>query len=111
MASSVALACDNGALERSINAGISAAFELPPDWVCEVLSPSTEMLDRAQKVPHYARAGVSHVWLLNPRARTLEVLALDGTGYRIANVSADDAAVRALPFDAIELELDLLWAR
>lgn len=89
----------------------AAAFELAPDWVCEVLSPSTEALDRAQKVPLYARQGVSHVWLLNPRGRTLEVLALDGAGYRIANVFAGDASVRAAPFDAIELELAALWAR
>jgi Uma2 family endonuclease len=89
----------------------AAAFELAPDWVCEVLSPSTEALDRAQKVPLYARQGVSHVWLLNPRGRTLEVLALDGAGYRIANVFAGDASVRVAPFDAIELELAALWAR
>src|SRR5690606_30130204 len=63
----------------------AAGFELAPDWVCEVLSPSTEAVDRAQKVRLYAREGVAHVWLLNPRGRTLEVLALDGSGYRIAN--------------------------
>lgn len=89
----------------------AAAFELAPDWVCEVLSPSTEAVDRAQKVRLYAREGVAHVWLLNPRGRTLEVLTLDGSGYRIANVYAGEASVCAVPFDAIELELGALWAR
>src|SRR6187402_3256932 len=36
------------------------AFELAPDWACEVLSPSTAKVDRADKVPIYAQAGVSH---------------------------------------------------
>jgi Uma2 family endonuclease len=97
--------------ERMPEVPDAPAFELPPDWVCEVLSPSTETLDRAQKVPLYAGAGVSHVWLLNPRARTLEVLALDGAVYRIVNVFAENAAVRTVPFDAIEIELGALWAR
>lgn len=97
--------------ERMPEVPDAAAFDLAPDWVCEVLSPSTEAVDRAQKVRLYARERVSHVWLLNPRGRTLEVLALDGASYRIASVFAGEASVRAAPFDAIELELGALWAR
>lgn len=41
-------------------------FTLAPDWVCEVLSPSTARLDRRRKLPIYARAEVEHVWLLDP---------------------------------------------
>src|ERR1700690_1278142 len=48
------------------------AFELAPDWVCEVLSPSTAATDRAQKMPIYAREGVGHAWLVGPIARTPE---------------------------------------
>lgn len=55
----------------------AAAFELPPDWVCEVLSPSTEAVDRAEKMPIYAREGVGHLWLVGPVARTLEAFALE----------------------------------
>src|SRR3954468_4688276 len=40
-----------------------AYFELAPDWVCEVVSPSTARVDRVRKVPIYAREGVSHLWL------------------------------------------------
>jgi Uma2 family endonuclease len=87
------------------------AFELAPDWVCEVLSPSTEARDRADKLPIYAREKVVHVWFIDPRARTLEVLALDGATFRLAGTWRDDAKVRAEPFDAIELELTRLWAR
>lgn len=89
----------------------NAYFELAPDWACEVLSRSTEATDRDDKLRIYSRERVSHVWLVDPLVRTLEVLRLDGPTYRIASVHRDDARVRAEPFDAIELELATLWAR
>jgi Uma2 family endonuclease len=85
-------------------------FTLAPDWLCEVLSPSTSKLDRARKLPIYARAEVRHVWLVDPLARTLEVLRLESGRWSILGTHADDARVRAEPFDAIELELGALWA-
>lgn len=88
-----------------------AYFELAPDWVCEVLSPSTAPLDRREKLPVYARERVPHVWLVDPIAQTLEYLLLDGATYRIAQVESGDSRVRVPPFDAIELDLSILWAR
>jgi Uma2 family endonuclease len=89
----------------------TAAFALAPDWVCEVQSPSTAAIDRSDKVPIHARERVGHVWLVDPLVKTLEVLRLDGDGYRIVATWHDDAKVRAEPFGAIELELAVLWAR
>jgi Uma2 family endonuclease len=85
------------------------AFELAPDWVCEVLSPSTEAMDRADKLPIYAREQVSHVWFVDPRTRTLEALRLDGATFRVIATWRDEAQLRAEPFEAIELELATLW--
>ncbi len=81
-----------------------------PDWVCEVLSPSTASIDRVKKKHVYAREKVSWYWLIDPEARTLEALRLgdDGHWVEIGTWSAD-AKVRAAPFDAIELELQALW--
>jgi Uma2 family endonuclease len=87
------------------------AFELPPDWACEVLSASTAAIDRADKLPVYAREKVPWVWLVDPILHTLEVHRLDGATYRTVGTWRDDANVRAEPFDAIELELASLWAR
>ena len=87
-----------------------AYFTLAPDWVCEVLSPSTERTDRADKLKIYAREHVRHVWLVNPLERFLEVLRLSDGRYTILDVHRDDAVVRAEPFDAIELSLGVLWA-
>ncbi len=86
-----------------------AALKLAPDWVCEVLSPSTHKLDRAKKLPVYAREGVRHVWLVDPEAFTLEVLRLEGPCYVLLATHEDSARIRAEPFEAHELELALLW--
>lgn len=88
-----------------------AAFELPPDWACEVLSPSTSAVDRGEKIPIFARERVGHVWLVDPVIRTVEALRLDGETYRLVGTWRDDARARVEPFDAIELDLAALWAR
>jgi hypothetical protein len=62
------------------------------------------------KLPIYARERVAHVWLVDPVARTLEIFRLDGEGFRLAGTWADTDKVRAEPFDAVELELSLLWS-
>jgi Uma2 family endonuclease len=86
-------------------------FDLAPDWLCEVVSPSTGALDRAKKMPHYARAGVGHVWLADPTPKTLEVYRLDGDGWRLAATHEGDTVINAPPFDAVALDLTRLWAR
>ncbi len=89
--------------------GDAAFLTLAPDWVCEVLSPSTNAVDRTVKLPIYAREQVSHAWLIDPAARTLEALRLDGDTWRIVGSWADEALVKAEPFEAVVLELGLLW--
>jgi len=88
-----------------------AFFDLAPDWACEVLSPSTASLDRGDKRKIYGTFSVPHLWYVDPEACTLEVLQLDGGSYRIVDVFSGAAKVRAVPFEAIELELAALWAR
>lgn len=88
-----------------------AFITLAPDWVCEVLSPSTEVSDRADKLPIYAENHVANVWLLDPALKTLEVFRLDGATYRLLHTSKDDQRVRAEPFEALELDLSVLWER
>lgn len=82
---------------------------LAPDWLCEVLSRSTEKIDRVDKMSIYAAEGVNHVWLVHPIRRTLEVLRLHEGRWLTAATHNGDQRVRAEPFDAIELDLSLLW--
>ena len=83
--------------------------EIAPDWLCETLSPSTARIDRTRKLAIYAREGVRHVWLVDPAARTLEVLALESGRWMIAESHGGDEIVRAAPFAAVEIELARLW--
>jgi len=85
-------------------------FTLAPDWVCEVLSPSSSKMDRSRKLPIYAREGIPHAWLVDPLLRMLEVLRLTDGKWTIVATHADAAKVRAEPFDAIELDMAILWA-
>jgi Uma2 family endonuclease len=88
----------------------TAYFSLAPDWICEVLSPSTATFDRETKMPVYAREGVRHAWLVDPIARTLEVFTLNpDRSWGPARVHRDVERVRVVPFDVIELDLSVLW--
>lgn len=99
-------------LERMPELPDTAYFALAPDWVCEVLSRSTERLDRDEKLPYYAEHGVRHAWLVDPIDKRLEVFALDADTRRWREVrSYQGDTVRAAPFDAIELDLSTLWSR
>lgn len=87
-----------------------AFLTLAPDWVCEVLSPATERIDRTRKLRIYAREGVPHVWLLNPSLRTLEVLHLEGDRWVVVGTHDGDQIVRVEPFAEVAMELVRLWA-
>lgn len=87
----------------------TAFLELAPDWACEVISPGSERIDRERKLPIYARERVSHVWLVDPLERMVEVFRLDGDGYRLVVTRGGDDRVRLEPFGAYELELAALW--
>jgi Uma2 family endonuclease len=84
-------------------------FTLVPDWVCEVLSPSSVAMDRVRKKHIYAREGVEFVWLVDPVGRTLEAFQLQEGRWLELGSWGDDDRVRVAPFDAIELELSALW--
>lgn len=72
-------------------------------------SAATERIDRAKKLPAYAREGVNFAWIVNPTTRTLEAYRLEGGGWRLLATHADTAVARIEPFDAIELDLRVLW--
>nr|AYM52748.1 hypothetical protein [Archangium disciforme] len=86
-------------------------IELVPDWLCEVLSPSTEKLDRARKMAVYAREGVRHLWLVDPRPQTLEVYRLEDGRWLLLGTHAGNNQVHAEPFEALPMDLSSLWAR
>lgn len=96
--------------ERMPTAPAEPAIDVAPDWVCEILSPSTARADRVQKMPAYARHGVRYLWLLDPITQTLEVFSLESGHWLLLANHGGNEVVRAVPFDAVQLRLDRLWA-
>ncbi len=88
----------------------TAWFDLPPDWICEIVSPSSAAFDRADKMPLYARAGVSFAWIVDPAVRIIETYALENHRWILLETFRGDEPVRAVPFEAIEFDVGALWA-
>ncbi|MBP7001797.1 Uma2 family endonuclease [Amaricoccus sp.] len=83
--------------------------DVVPDWACEVLSPGTRSFDLTDKREAYARHGLAHLWLVDPKARTLEAFALrEGTWVLVAALK-DAEEVRVPPFEAVAFPLSALW--
>jgi len=96
--------------ERMPNVPDDHRFEVVPDWVCEILSPSTAKKDRIVKLPIYARYGVQHVWVVDPLAQTLEAFELQQGRWTLISTLKDDDQVAVPPFDAVTFSLADLWA-
>jgi Uma2 family endonuclease len=84
-------------------------FTLAPDWVCEVLSPSTAVLDREKKMKVYAREGVRHLWLVDPLRQELEVYEFAGNRWALLGTHTGQERIHAEPFTSLLLELGELW--
>jgi Uma2 family endonuclease len=84
-------------------------FAVVPDWVCEVLSASTERRDRSVKRRKYALAGVAYLWIVDPRQQLLEAFSLQDGQWLDSGAWTSDETVTAPPFDAIRFSLADLW--
>jgi Uma2 family endonuclease len=84
-------------------------FEVVPDWVCEILSPSTSSKDREIKMPIYEHYGVSYAWLIDPMRRSLEAYGLENGDWRLLAEASGNDAIAVAPFDALKLDLSNLW--
>ncbi len=95
--------------ERMPSIPDTAWFDLAPDWVCEILSPSTARTDRVLKMRIYAEHGVAHLWLLDPDLRTLEIYGLESGRWVLLGSHAGEETVEAPPFEGLALALPELW--
>jgi len=96
-------------VERMPELPETAWFGLAPDWVCEVLSPSTAARDRTDKMAIYAAAAVAHLWFVDPTVRTLEAYRLESARWVLLTSLRESVRARIEPFDAVELDLARLW--
>ena len=82
---------------------------IPPDWVCEVLSPSTATRDRVDKSQLYAAHGVAFYWLVDPDSRTLETFRLSDGHWTLSGTFHDGHVARIPPFEEVELHIGRLF--
>ncbi len=76
---------------------------LCPDWVCEILSPSTRRRDLHEKQRTYQRCGVGHYWVVDVEAQLLLVYRNQGDAYSLVLTAGPKETVRAEPFAEVEL--------
>jgi Uma2 family endonuclease len=83
-----------------------------PDLVIEVVSPSSRRYDRVTKARWYAAIGVPEYWIVDPEARTVERLVLEGGAgerWAIATTAADVEPFEPPSFEGLRIELRDLW--
>jgi Uma2 family endonuclease len=87
----------------------TAYFETTPDWLCEVLSPSTAQIDRTDKLDTYAEFNVGDCWYIDPAAMTLEVFELHDGRWPLLRDYKDSNTISAPPFETHAFDLSVLW--
>ncbi len=95
--------------ERMTESADTPYFEVAPDWICEVLSPSTEKYDKGDKLRIYAVYRVDHIWFVDPRVKSLEVFKRQDNDWVLKHAFFENDNVNAPPFDALTFKLGLLW--
>ncbi len=95
--------------ERMPDPPKDAFFTLPPDWACEVVSPSTAHLDRGKKRTIYARQGVAFLWMVYPLEQSLEAFCLEGGRWVLTGTYVGEGVVQVPPFEAVGFELGRIW--
>lgn len=98
-------------IERLPDPPSGRPVRVAPDWVCEVLSPSTAGRDLGHKLRSYHLAHVGHYWVVEPLIQTLTVYRWQEAGYLLAMAASAGEVVRAEPFDAIELDVGDIFGR
>jgi Uma2 family endonuclease len=100
---------NSGVGGSSLNPASNESVRVVPDWICEILSPSTRAHDQLVKRRFYARVGVPYLWFIDPDARTLSVCTLREGHWVELGVYGQNERIRAEPFAAVELNLADWW--
>jgi Uma2 family endonuclease len=84
-------------------------IEINPNWICEIISPSSVRMDKVLKAALYAECGIEHYWLVDPEQKTLEVRRLEKGQWLVVKTFEGSEKIKAEPFEAIEIDLGSFW--
>jgi Uma2 family endonuclease len=87
------------------------AIRSAPDLVVEVISPGTEATDRGKKMRMFARYGVREYWLVDPDARTIDVYALAGEAYGLAQSASGSDTARSTVLEGFSVNVRAIFDR
>jgi Uma2 family endonuclease len=96
--------------ERLAQLPRDTSIQVVPDWICEVLSPTTRGYDLIKKRRFYAEIGVAWLWYVDVEARSVTVSRLAEGAWLEVAVHGEDERVRLEPFPEASLDLALWWA-
>jgi Uma2 family endonuclease len=96
--------------ERLVELPEESSINVVPDWVCEILSPTTRRHDLLVKKPYYARVGVPFHWLVDRDASTITAYRLEREHWVDLGTWGDETDARIPPFDAVPLDVKSFWA-
>jgi Uma2 family endonuclease len=88
---------------------VNAAISVVPDWVCEILSPTTARHNVLVKKPYYAKIGVTHHWLVDLANRTLTAYRLESWRWLELGVYGDEHEARIEPFAEVAFDVASWW--
>ena len=85
-------------------------YTIRPDWVCEVLSPSTRLKDLGPKRQLYARQFIPHLWVIDPQSRSLEAFELQQARWSLLGMWSQREIVSGIaPFPEFTFDLSRWW--
>lgn len=85
-------------------------IEGAPDLVVEILSPSNWLYDRTEKFRAYQKARVPEYWIVDYRARTIEVFVLEEGTYALLSKSGAGEVARSKALAGFEVAVDSVFA-
>jgi Uma2 family endonuclease len=95
--------------ERLPELPVDEPIRVVPDWICEILSPTTRRHDQLVKLPYYAKVGVAYAWVVDLESRVLTVHRLEEGTWRIVGTYSDESEARIVPFEAVPLNVAAWW--
>lgn len=82
----------------------------PPDFVVEVLSPSTARNDRGVKFVDYAANGVAEYWIVDPKLESIEQYVLQADRYERAGIFSCDQEITSTQITNLTIPVRAVFA-
>lgn len=92
-----------------VRISLTAPIRVAPDIAVEVLSPSTEQMDRGRKMRAFARFGVAEYWIVDPRAETIEIYVLVGGDYELRATFRRNDDIRAATIEGLTFPAESIF--